>query len=137
MKQRTLGNTGFNISEVGLGCWQLGGDFGPIEPKTVSEIFDAAMSSGINFFDTADVYGAGASESFVGDHLANIKPRPIIATKYGRGGDAYPDKYSLNNLRDSLKRAQDRLQCDSIDLIQLHCIPTEVMERGEIFDWLR
>lgn len=137
MKSRTLGNTGFNISEVGLGCWQLGGDFGPIEESTVHNIIEAAQEAGITFFDTADVYGAGASEAHLGKAFAAHKQRPFVATKYGRGGDAYPDKYSLNNLRDSLKKAQDRLQCDTIDLIQLHCIPQAVMERGEIFDWLR
>ena len=137
MKTRTLGNTGFNISEVGLGCWQLGGDFGPIDHPTVEDILSAALDSGINFFDTADVYGDGASERFVGEHFAQANPKPIIATKYGRAGGTYPDGYSLTDLRDSLKRAQDRLQTDCIDLIQLHCIPTAVMARGEIFDWLR
>ncbi|WP_049722073.1 aldo/keto reductase [Gilvimarinus polysaccharolyticus] len=137
MKTRTLGNTGFNISEVGLGCWQLGGDFGPIDNPTIDDIFAAALDSGINFFDTADVYGDGASEGYVGQHLAQVNPRPIIASKYGRAGGTYPDGYSLIDLRDSLKRSQDRLQCDSIDLIQLHCIPTKVLARGEIFDWLR
>ncbi|MDO3386684.1 aldo/keto reductase [Gilvimarinus sp. SDUM040013] len=137
MKTRTLGNTGFDISEVGLGCWQLGGDFGPIDSNTIEEIFAAALDSGINFFDTADVYGAGASESFVGQHLGSLNPKPVIASKYGRGAGTYPDGYSLTDIRDNLKRAQDRLRCDSIDLIQLHCIPTEVMRRGEIFDWLR
>lgn len=137
MKTRTLGNTGFNVSEVGLGCWQLGGDFGPIDNPTVDSIFSAAHDAGINFFDTADVYGDGASERYVGEHLTGSAPEPIIATKYGRAGGTYPDGYSLTDLRDSLKRAQDRLQRDNIDLIQLHCIPTEIMERGEIFDWLR
>ncbi len=137
MKSRKLGNTGIAISEVGLGCWQFGGDFGPIEEDRVQEIIQAALESGITFFDTADVYGAGASESRIGQAFANTAERPFIATKYGRGGDTYPDKYSLTNLRDSLKKAQDRLQCDRIDLIQLHCIPRDVMARGEIFDWLR
>lgn len=137
MKSRTLGNTDIAISEVGLGCWQFGGDFGPIDEDRVQEIIQAALEAGITFFDTADVYGAGTSESRIGQAFANNPQRPFIATKYGRGGDAYPDKYSLANLRDSLKKAQDRLQCDCIDLIQLHCIPREVMARGEIFDWLR
>lgn len=137
MKTRTLGNTGFNISEVGLGCWQLGGDFGPITNHTVDDIFAAAEQADINFYDTADVYGAGASESFVGEHIKNLARKPIVATKYGRGAGTYPDGYTLIDLRDSLKRAQDRLQSDTIDLIQLHCIPTNVLRRGEIFDWLR
>ncbi|UTF60429.1 aldo/keto reductase [Gilvimarinus sp. DA14] len=137
MKTRTLGNTDFKISEVGLGCWQLGGDFGPIERSNVDAIFNAAQEAKINFYDTADVYGAGQSETYVGEHTQGLANKPYIATKYGRGAGTYPDGYSLTDLRDSLKRAQDRLQTDCIDLIQLHCIPTEVMQRGEIFDWLR
>lgn len=137
MKVRQLGKSDLSVSEVGLGCWQLGGDFGPIETARIAEIIAAAIDSGIVFFDTADVYGDGASERYLGEHLAQRQPRPVIATKYGRGGDAYPDKYSLMNMRDAIKRAQDRLQTNQIDLLQLHCIPTEVMARGEIFDWLR
>lgn len=137
MKTRTLGNTGFKISEVGLGCWQLGGDFGPIQKHTVDGIFNAAQEANINFYDTADVYGAGQSEIYVGEHCNDLQHKPYIATKYGRGAGTYPNGYSLLDLRDSIKRAQDRLQTDCIDLIQLHCIPTEVMQRGEIFDWLR
>lgn len=137
MNLRQLGNSDLTISEIGLGCWQLGGDFGPIETSRVKEIIAAAVAAGITFFDTADVYGDGASERYLGEQLAQQQPRPIIATKYGRSGDAYPDKYSLINLRDAIKRAQDRLQTQQIDLLQLHCLPTEVLARGEIFDWLR
>lgn len=146
MKFRQLGNSDLQVSEVGLGCWQLGGDFGPIAAQTVEQIIAEALSSGINFFDTADVYGAGASECYLGEQLmqqhsqreqAQLQPRPMIATKYGRGGDAYPNGYSLDNLRDSVRRAHDRLQTHQIDLLQLHCIPTQVMAHGEIFDWLR
>lgn len=137
MKTRILGNTGFAISEVGLGCWQFGGDFGPIDEATVDGIIDTAQQAGINFFDTADVYGDGASERFLGERLAGSKPRPFIATKYGRAADTYPDGYSLSGLRDRIRTAQDRLRCDSIDLLQLHCVPLELLQRGEIFDWLR
>lgn len=137
MQNRTLGNSNIEVSEVGLGCWQFGGDFGPIEPATVETIIGTALDQKISFFDTADVYGNGASETYLGNYFATQPQRPLIATKYGRGGDAYPNGYSLDNLRDSIRRAQDRLQTSSIDLLQLHCIPTAVMERGEIFDWLR
>lgn len=134
MKKRTLGNSELVISEVGLGCWQLGGDFGPVDESRARDILASALESDINFFDTADVYGAGQSERYIGQ---GIKGDAIVATKYGRGAETYPDKYSLTNMRDALRRAQDRLQRDTIDLIQLHCIPTEVMAYGEIFDWLR
>ena len=136
IKQRKLGKSGFNIGEIGLGCWQLGGDFGPIDDQRAHDILQAGIEQGINFFDTADVYGAGRSEKYLGEVIAANRDI-LIATKYGRDGNTYPDKYSLIDLRDSLKRAQDRIQRDTIDLIQLHCIPTAVMERAEIFDWLR
>lgn len=136
MKQRTLGRTGLKISEVGLGCWQFGGDFGPVSEDTVADIIDTAIASHIDFFDTADVYGAGRSERLLGTHLGRSR-NVWIATKYGRGSETYPDRYSLVNLRDAVRRAQDRLQRDRIDLLQLHCIPKEVLVRGEVFDWLR
>jgi len=137
MNFRKLGHTDFEVSEVGLGCWQFGGDFGPIENRAVHEILDAAVESGVNFFDTADVYGAGASERYLGEHFAGLETSPYLVTKYGRGEKTYPDKYSLENLRDAIKRSQDRLQRDCLDLIQLHCIPLEVTAHGAIFDWLR
>lgn len=136
MQERKLGNSGLVISEIGLGCWQLGGDFGPIETQRVENIVAAAQDAKITFYDTADVYGAGASEAHLGRQIADV-PNAIIATKYGRGGDCYPSGYTFNNMQDSVKRSQDRLQRDQLDLLQLHCIPREVMARGEVFDWLR
>ncbi|WP_018416843.1 aldo/keto reductase [Teredinibacter turnerae] len=137
MKQRILGSSKLEVSEVGLGCWQLGGDFGPVTEARAQEIIETALAEGVTFFDTADVYGAGQSESYLGKALANAGSDIKIATKYGRGPGTYPDGYSLVDLRDSVKRAQDRLGRDCLDLLQLHCIPTEVMRRGEIFDFLR
>src|SRR5690554_1091971 len=113
MHTRTLGNSDLTVSEVGLGCWQLGGDFGPITQPTVEAILHSALAAGITFFDTADVYGNGASERYLGQHLSGVSPRPVIATKYGRGDGSYPDGYSLTHLRDSVKRAQDRLKTDA------------------------
>jgi len=137
MQTRTLGKSDLTLSEVGLGCWQLGGDFGPIEAQTVEAIIATALEEKTDFFDTADVYGGGASESFLGQHLGSRSPKPTIATKYGRGDGAFPDGYSLTHMRDSVRRSQDRLKTDCIDLLQLHCVPTEIVRRGEIFDWLR
>lgn len=137
MNKRKLGKTDLMIGEIGLGCWQLGGDFGPVADGQADDILNAAIEHGINFFDTADVYGAGQSERYIGNTVPATNSELVVATKYGREAGTYPDKYSLTNMRDALRRAQDRLQRDTIDLIQLHCIPTSVMAYGEVFDWLR
>jgi aryl-alcohol dehydrogenase-like predicted oxidoreductase len=81
MKFRQLGNSDLQLSEVGLGCWQLGGDFGPIEEQTVEQIVETALESEIRFFDTADVYGGGASDQYLGELLGKRSNRPVIATK--------------------------------------------------------
>ena len=137
LASRKLGSSDLQVSEVGLGCWQLGGDFGPIEEQTAKAVVEQAVAEGITFYDTADVYGGGKSERHLGDTLPTLAPEAVIATKYGRGEGTYPDGYSLSDLRDSVKRAQDRLKRDSLDLLQLHCIPHEVLKSGAIFDWLR
>ena len=137
MKQRKLGNSSILASEVGLGCWQLGGDFGPIAIKDAIHIIEAALENGITFFDTADVYGAGRSESILGERLEQTKADVKIATKYGRGEGTYPNGYTLQDMRDAIRRSRDRLRRDKIDLLQLHCIPPSVLEKGHIFDFLR
>ncbi len=134
---RQLGRTGLAVSEVGLGCWQLGGDFGPVSAATAEAVIEQAVKDGINFFDTADVYGDGISETYLGKLVNQLLPEAVIATKYGRAAGTYPDGYSLTDMRDSVCRAQDRLQRDCIDLLQLHCVPEHVLAEQHIFDWLR
>lgn len=137
MKQRELGTDGFKIGEVGLGCWQFGGDFGPMAAETADEILNTAVEKGIDFIDTADVYGDGRSERLIGRFLATC-PHPItVATKFGRGANVYPNAYTKEALRASVGASRERLGVEVIDLIQLHCIPTMVLRKGEIFDWLR
>ena len=137
MKTRNFGRTAFNVSEIGLGCWQFGGDFGPMNRDTAFNIMQSSVDNGITFFDTADVYGAGRSESLIGEFFSSQHARPVLVTKFGRGGDVYPDKYTRDNLRRGLDASLQRLGVESLDLVQLHCIPTEVLRRGDIFDWLR
>ncbi|AXR08070.1 aldo/keto reductase [Salinimonas sediminis] len=133
---RTLGKSKLQVTEVGLGCWQLGGDFGPIDESKATDIVDTALEQGIRFFDTADVYGAGQSERYLGQVLSNQPHDTVIATKYGRAQGVFPNNYSFNSLRDSVLRSQDRLQRDQIDLLQLHCVPHEELQKRHIFDWL-
>jgi len=137
MKTRQLGNNGYRIGEVGLGCWQFGGDFGDMQEETAFSIMATAVDNDVNFFDTANVYGAGRSEDLIGRFLKEC-PRPVtVATKFGRGADVYPDNYSAGTLRSSVEGSLKRLGVDRLDLLQLHCVPAEVLRKGEIFDWLR
>lgn len=138
MKERQLGNNGFEISEIGLGCWQLGGDWGDEINKTQArEILSEAVSNGINFFDTADVYGGGRSEELIGEFIKETNANVKVATKFGRSSNVFPDNYSEQALRESVDASLKRLNKDCIDLLQLHCIPTEELKKGEIFNWLR
>ncbi|WP_116132092.1 aldo/keto reductase [Tropicimonas sp. IMCC34043] len=139
MKTRQLGANGFDVSEVGLGCWQLGADWGSGVSREIGmEILTTAASHGVSFFDTADVYGAGRSEDLIGQFLKHHDGPPIrVATKFGRGPDVYPDGYTEEALRRGVEASRERLGVEALDLVQLHCIPTEVMRDGSIFDWLR
>ena len=138
MKQRQLGNNGFDVSEVGLGCWQLGADWGQdISKENAFDILNEAVTNGINFFDTADVYGNGKSETLIGEFLKSCSTPIRIATKFGRASNAYPDKYTKSVLRKSVEGSLERLGVSQIDLLQLHCIPTQYLKNGTIFDWLR
>ena len=137
MQTRTLGKDGDTIGEVGLGCWQFGGDFGPMADQTALGILAAAVASGTDFFDTADVYGAGRSEELIGRFLKTSGATVKVATKVGRSGTLYPDKYTRLTVRESLCGSLRRLGLEAIDLIQLHCVPTGVLRDGEIFEWLR
>lgn len=135
MNYRQLGKTGYRVSEIGLGCWQLGGDFGPIADDTANAILDAAAAHNINFWDTADVYGGGQSEQRIG----NFPHKPdnlLVATKVGRNPTLYPDGYSLATVRASLQASARRLGVHTIDLAQLHCVPPAVLEQGDIFTWM-
>ncbi|MDP0499135.1 MAG: aldo/keto reductase [Verrucomicrobiota bacterium JB022] len=138
MQRRIFDHLGTPVSEIGLGCWQLGGDFGQNAPRQAEQILRTAVEQGITFFDTADVYGAGESEKFVGKVLNELgRERFFIASKVGRTGDLYPDQYTEAKVRAHVEESLQRLQIDTLDLIQLHCIPNEVVEQGEIFQWLR
>lgn len=134
MKKRTLG--GVEVSEVGLGAWQLGADWGAVSDEAAAAILAAADAAGVRFIDTADVYGAGRSESRIGAFYAGRADRPFIATKLGRL-HGYPDGYSQALLRRCCLDSMRRLQVSTLDLTQLHCVPTAVLREGAVFDGLR
>jgi aryl-alcohol dehydrogenase-like predicted oxidoreductase len=139
MKRRTLGKSGFQVSEIGLGCWQLGGDFGPLNDQRAQSILQEARNQQIDFWDTADVYGAGLSETRIGRWLqenAGQGPRPIVATKVGRSAELYPDQYAKQRVRASLEGSLRRIGGEAIDLAQLHCVPFDVLKAGDILAWM-
>lgn len=132
---RVLGKSGLEVGEVGLGCWQLGGDWGEVPEAEAFAILETAVGAGINFFDTADVYGGGRSERLIGEFCRVHGVRPSIATKHGRM-EVYPDGYSAEALRRGVEGSCERLGVSRLDLVQLHCIPTAVLQQGEVFGWL-
>lgn len=132
MNIRKLGKSGIEVSEVGLGCWQLGGDFGPVEEERAEAILRAADDSGVRFWDTADVYGDGLSESRIGRYRSANHPDVIVATKVGRGGELYPDGYSKDKVKAGIQRSARRIGVDTLDLVQLHCVPPDVLAAGDI-----
>jgi aryl-alcohol dehydrogenase-like predicted oxidoreductase len=138
MKTRLFNNTGRAVSEVGLGCWQLGGaDWGNVGDAEAMEILNAAADAGVTFFDTADVYGNGRSEKLIGRFLRERNDGLFVATKLGRTGDLYPDHYTEAGVRAATEASLRRLGLDTLDLTQLHCVPPAVLREGEIFEWLR
>lgn len=136
MQTRTLGRSGHQVSEIGLGCWQLGNDFGEVEDAQAVQALETALEMGINFFDTADVYGGGLSEERIGRWLKNLSAKPLVATKVGRGSGLFPDGYSKQKVRESLQGSARRLGVEALDLAQLHCVPPEVLMSGELLGWM-
>ncbi|KIF71746.1 aldo/keto reductase [Streptomyces sp. AcH 505] len=137
MEQRVLGRTKRDVSVVGLGTWQLGADWGDVSEADAFAVLDAAVESGVTFFDTADVYGDGRSEQLIGRYL---KERPdagiFVATKMGRRAEQLTENYSLDNFRAWNDRSRTNLGVDTLDLVQLHCPPTAAYATDAVFDAL-
>jgi aryl-alcohol dehydrogenase-like predicted oxidoreductase len=136
MNYRKLGKTGFEISEISLGTWQVGGKWGDdFSHGTADKILNAAVDSGINFIDTADVYGDGESEKAVGRFVKNQSERIYVATKCGRQLNPHVNEaYQPAVLRKFVENSLKNMGLETLDLIQLHCPPTEVYYRPEIFE---
>jgi len=136
MKSRTLGKTGFKVSEIGIGTWQVGGKWGdPFDDKLADSILDQAAELGISFIDTADVYSDGLSERAVGRALKRHPGQFRFATKCGRQVSPHVSAgYTPERLRGFVEDSLKRLNVDALDLIQLHCPPTEVFYRPELFE---
>jgi len=136
MNYRILGKTKFSISEISLGTWQVGGKWGePFDHNRASKILHQAADAGINFIDTADVYGDGESEKAVGDFVRSRSERIYVATKCGRKLNPHVNQsYQPEVLRKFVEDSLRNMKLESLDLIQLHCPPPEVYSRDEIFE---
>jgi aryl-alcohol dehydrogenase-like predicted oxidoreductase len=135
MQYRILGKTGFNISEISLGTWQIGGRWGSdFSFENAEKILETAVNEGINFIDTADVYSAGLSEQAVGKFVKNSSERIYVATKCGRQINPHiNENYTPQILRKYVEDSLQNMGLETLDLIQLHCPPTETYNRPEIF----
>lgn len=133
MKYRTLGRTGWDVAAVSMGCWAIGGSWGAVDDDESMAALHRAVERGINFFDTADVYGDGRSERLLAQ-LARDHDDLVIATKAGRRLDPHTaDGYNRENLTAFVERSLRSLEREALDLVQLHCPPTEVYYRPEVF----
>ncbi len=140
MKFRTARRMGVPVSEVGGGCWQIGSaGWDAVSEESAREILKISVDAGVTFIDTADVYGAGLSETRIGAFLKTLPPgqseKIFVASKLGRL-KGYPDSYSYELFRQCTEDSVARLG-RPLDLQQLHCVPHEVLKRGQVFDWLR
>jgi aryl-alcohol dehydrogenase-like predicted oxidoreductase len=137
MKYRKLGKTGFEVSEVSFGGWAIGGTWGDVEDEQSLAALREAVDQGINFFDTADVYGDGRSERLMAKLRKETDTEIHIATKAGRRLNPHTaEGYNKENLNKFVDRSLKNLDVDTIDLLQLHCPPTEVYDQEEVFEIL-
>jgi aryl-alcohol dehydrogenase-like predicted oxidoreductase len=138
MRTSELGRTGRQVSIVGLGCWQLGGDWGQVDESDAMGVLHAAVDAGVTFLDTADVYGDGRSEVLIGRLLSERPDAPLtVATKMGRRADPHvPEAFTLEAFRGWTDRSRANLGVEVLDLVQLHCPPTPVFSDDRVFDAL-
>ena len=137
MHYRKLGKTNFQVSEVSLGAWQIGAGWGDVSNEDAIRVLNAAIENGVNFIDTADVYGDGRSERIIAQVLGDRKEEVFVATKAGRRLQPHvASGYNRDNLTSFVERSLQNLRRESLDLLQLHCPPTEVYYRPEVFEIL-
>lgn len=135
MNYRPLGSTGYDVSEIGFGAWAIGADWGNVDDGTAMAALHAAADAGVNFIDTADVYGDGRSERFVA-RLVRERPSDnlVVATKVGRRLDPHTAAgYTGENIERFVDRSLMNLATEALDLVQLHCPPTDVYYQPELF----
>ncbi|MGA3244001.1 MAG: aldo/keto reductase [Bacteroidota bacterium] len=137
MKYRELGRTGWRVSTISFGAWAIGGTWGTVKDNDSMAALRRALEGGVNFFDTADVYGDGHSEQLLARLKRETGASFYIATKAGRRLNPHvADGYTKQSLTAFVEQSLKNLETEAIDLLQLHCPPTEVYYRPEVFGWL-
>lgn len=134
MEKRRLGKTGLMVSVVGFGAWAIGGSWGDVDDETSLAALNAAVDAGVNFVDTADVYGDGRSERLVGRVRRDRDEPIVVATKAGRRApEQAVEAYSPEHLESWIDRSRENLGIETLDLVQLHCPPTDLFYHPEVF----
>lgn len=134
MNYRVFGRTGWKVSEIGFGAWAIGGAWGDVPEEDAVAALHTAIDDGVNFIDTADVYGDGRSERIIARVLEDRSEEIHVATKAGRRLNPHvADGYNRENLTSFVDRSLKNLEVDALDLVQLHCPPTDVYYRPEVF----
>ena len=139
MNYRKFSDLGWNVSEIGLGCWQLGWGWGEvISNDNAKEILKKTLDKGINFFDTSDTYGDGRSEKFLSEMIKSTSERLYVSTKLGRRvrGTNYAKGYKQEPMEEFVDRSLLNLGVESIDLLQLHCPPSDVILKKETYEMM-
>ncbi|WP_449538954.1 aldo/keto reductase [Ferdinandcohnia sp. Marseille-Q9671] len=137
MNYRKLGNTDLEISEVSFGTWAIGGSWGKSSDAEALKSLEHAIAEGVNFFDTADVYGNGHSEELLAKATKGMEDKIHIATKFCRQGDIFdPENYSYEKVSSYCEDSLRRLNREAIDLYQIHCPATEILKDGRVFEVL-
>lgn len=138
MRFRTFGKTGLKVSEISLGTWQLGSKWGdPFDEEVALKTLRAATETDINVFDTADVYQDGLSEKVIGKYIKTLEEKPFIITKTGRRLESQTKEgYSEENLRKFIDDSRKNLDMEQLDMVLLHCPPTDVYYMPEVFNIL-
>ena len=134
MEKRRLGKTGWDASVIGFGGWAIGADWGETDDDTSRAALRAAAAAGVNFFDTADVYGDGRSERLLAGLRRELSEPIFVATKAGRRApEQRVEHYRPENLVAWVDRSRENLETETLDLVQLHCPPTDLYYHPEVF----
>ena len=137
MKYRKFSDLGWDVSEIGQGCWQIGGSWGDVSEHDAREVLKKALDNGVNFFDTADMYGDGRSEKFLGELIKSTSEEIFVTTKSGRRWRPnYPKGYKQEFIEEFIDRSLVNLGVDCIDLLQLHCPPSEICSKKETYEMM-